>query len=89
MDEIEGLLPSLVSIHEWIAGRDTLLWAPPVGNIPECTPLDNSLNRYILNSLHFHCVFSGFVARRGREQTREERNICASVSLQQSKSPED
>ena len=33
----------------------------PVGNIPEFIPLDNSLNRYILHSLRFHCVLSRFV----------------------------
>ena len=33
----------------------------PVGNIPEFMPLDNSLNRDILNSLRFHCVLSRFV----------------------------
>ena len=33
----------------------------PVGNIPECMPLDNSLNREIFHSLRFHCVLSRFV----------------------------
>ena len=28
LDEREQLLPSLVASHEWIAGQDTLLWAP-------------------------------------------------------------
>ena len=37
----------------------------PVGNSPEFTPLDNSLNRDILQSLRFHCVLSRFFARRG------------------------
>ena len=32
----------------------------PVGNSPEFMPLDNSLNRDILHSLHFHCVLSRF-----------------------------
>ena len=33
----------------------------PVGNSTKFTPLDNSLNRDILHSLHFHCVLSCFV----------------------------
>ena len=37
----------------------------PVGNIPDFIPLDNSLNRYMLHSLRFHCVLSLFFARRG------------------------
>ena len=28
MDEREELLPLVVADHEWIAGRDTLCWAP-------------------------------------------------------------
>ena len=28
MDEIEQILQFLVADHEWIAGRDTLCWAP-------------------------------------------------------------
>ena len=38
---------------------------PHEGNIPEFMPLDNSLNRDILHSFHFHCVLSRFFARRG------------------------
>ena len=37
----------------------------PVGNSPEFKPLDNSLNRDILHSLHFHCVFEPFFDIRG------------------------
>ena len=33
----------------------------PVGNSPDFMPLDNSLNRDILQSLCFHCVLSRFV----------------------------
>ena len=33
----------------------------PVGNSPKFMPLDNSINRDILNSLRFHCVLSRFV----------------------------
>ena len=36
----------------------------PVGNIPEFMPLDNSLNRDILNYLRFHCILSRFVIDR-------------------------
>ena len=51
----------------------------PVGNRPEFMPLDNSLNRDILNSLRFHCVFSRFVI--DREGTdKEERNMQFSFS---------
>ena len=32
----------------------------PVVNSPHCMPLDNSLNRDILQSLRFHCVLSRF-----------------------------
>ena len=71
MDEREKLLPSLVAAHEWIAWQYTLCWAPcPVGNIPKFMPLDNSLNRDILHSLHFCCVLSRFLL--DREGTDEE-----------------
>ena len=47
---------------------------PPVGNSPEFMPLDNSLNRDILNSLRFHCVLSRFlIDREGTD--KEERNM--------------
>ena len=36
----------------------------PVGNILEFMPLDNSLNRDILNYLRFHCVLRRFVIDR-------------------------
>ena len=51
----------------------------PVGNSPEFMPLDNSLNRDILHSLHFHCVLSRFLL--DREGTdKEERNMRFSLS---------
>ena len=51
----------------------------PVGNSPEFMPLDNSLNRYILHSLRFHCVLSHSIVD-GEETTEEERNLCFSFS---------
>ena len=51
----------------------------PVGNIPEFMPLDNSLNRYILQSLHFHCVLSRFLLY-GEGIDEEERNMRFSFS---------
>ena len=51
----------------------------PVGNIPEFMPLDNSLNRYILQSLSFHCVLSHAIID-GKETTEEERKLCFSFS---------
>ena len=46
----------------------------PVGNIPEFMPLDNSLNRDILQSLRFHCVFRHFFLD-GEGTDKEERNM--------------
>ena len=37
----------------------------PVDNSPGFMPLDNSLNRYILHSLCFHCVLNRFCSRCG------------------------
>ena len=51
----------------------------PVGNSPEFMPLDNSLNRDILHSLHFHCVLSRFVLD-GEGTDEEERNMQFSLS---------
>ena len=51
----------------------------PVVNSPEFMPLDNSLNRDILNSLRFHCVLSRFVLD-GKGTDEEERNIRFSFS---------
>ena len=46
----------------------------PVGNIPKFMPLVNNLNRDILHSLRFHCVFSRFVLD-GEGTDEEERNV--------------
>ena len=59
----------------------------PVGNSPEFITLHNSLNRDILHSLHFHIILRRFVLNRG--ELTKRRRICASVSLHQSKYPED
>ena len=51
----------------------------PVGNSPEFLPLDNNLNRDILQSLRFHCILSRFLL--DREGTYEEdRNVRFSFS---------
>ena len=51
----------------------------PLGNSPKFMPLDNRLNRDILQSLNFHCVLShSFVD--GKETTEEERKLCFSFS---------
>ena len=42
-------------------------------------PLDNSLNRDILQSLRFHCVLSLSIID-GKEITEEERRLCFSLS---------
>ena len=51
--------------HSWLLTMNgfqdvTPFAGRPVGNSPEFTPLDNSLNRDILQSLRFHCVLSRF-----------------------------
>ena len=51
----------------------------PVGNSPTPTPLDNSLNRNILQSLCFHCVLSRFLLD-GEGTDEEERNMRFSLS---------
>ena len=53
---------------------------PPVGNIPELMPLDNSLNRDILHILRFHCFLRHFVLD-GNGTDREERNMRFSLSV--------
>ena len=51
----------------------------PVDNSPKFMPLENSLNRDILNSLRFHCILSRFVLdRKGTD--KEEKNIQFSFS---------
>ena len=51
----------------------------PVGNSPEFMPLENSLNRDILQYLRFHCVLSRFVLD-GEGTDKEDRNMCFSFS---------
>ena len=50
-----------------------------VGNRPEFMPLDNSLNRDILQSLHMHSVLSRYIID-GEEIDEEESNMCFSYS---------
>ena len=78
MDEREKLLTLLVTAHECISGR-TPYTGRPVGNSPEFMILDNSLNRYILHSFHFHCILSNFVLD-GDGTEEEERNMRFSFS---------
>ena len=52
--------------HRWLLPinglqDETPYAGSPVGNIPKYIHLDNSLNRYILQSLRFHCVLSPFL----------------------------
>ena len=47
----------------------------PVGNSPDFMPLDNSLNRDILQSLRFYCVLSHAIIN-GKETTEEEIKLC-------------
>ena len=51
----------------------------PVGNSPEFMPLDNLLNRDILQSLLMHSVLSCYIVD-GEATNREERNMCFSYS---------
>ena len=58
--------------HRWLMPMNTLqdgtpYTGRPVGNIPECMPLDNSLNRDILQSLRFHCLLSHFFRWGGKQ----------------------
>ena len=63
MDEREELIPSLVAAMNVLQDGTTYA-GRHVGNSPEFMPLDNILNRYILNCLCFHCVLSRFVLDR-------------------------
>ena len=70
--------------HRWLLPMNGLQDRTPytgrhVGNSPECMPLDNSLNRYILHCLRFYCVFSRFVLD-GEGTDKEERNMQFSFS---------
>ena len=65
--------------HRWLLPvnglQDGTTYAgSPVVNSPEFMPLDNILNRYILNSLRFHCVLSRFVLD-GEGPDEEDRNM--------------
>ena len=70
--------------HRWFLPMNGLQdWTPydgrPLGNRPECMPLDNSLNRDILHSLHFHFDLSRFVLdMEGTDE--EERDMRFSFS---------
>ena len=70
--------------HRWLLSMNGLQDGTPydgrpVGNSPKFMPLENSLNRYILNSLRFHCVLSRFVLD-GEGTDEEERNMQSSFS---------
>ena len=58
-----------ICLHRWLLPVNILQEGTPhvgfpVGNSPKFMPLDNSLNRDILYSFHFHCVLSRFVIGR-------------------------
>ena len=63
--------------HRWLLPTNGFQYGTPyakhpVGNSPEFTPLDNSLNRDILQCLCFHCVLPFFARRGGNRQRGEE-----------------
>ena len=71
-------------LHRWLFPLNGLQHGTPydgrpIGNIPEFVPLDNSLNRDIFYSLHFHFVLSHYIVD-GEETTEEERNMCLNFS---------
>ena len=71
-------------LHRWLLPLNGLqdgtpYAGRPVGNSPEFMPLDNSLNRDILQPLRFHCVLSQAIID-GKETTEEERKLCFSFS---------
>ena len=71
-------------LHRWLLPLNGLQDGTPcagcpVDNSPEFMPLDNSLNRYIFQSLRFHCVLSHSIID-GKETTEEERKLCFSFS---------
>ena len=70
--------------HYWLLPINGLQYRTPyserpVGNSSDFMPLDNSLNRYILHSLCFHCVLSRFLLD-GKVTDEEERNMRFSLS---------
>ena len=76
-------------LHHWLLPLNGLqdgtpYAVRPVSDSPEFMPLYNSLNslnRYILKSLRFHCVLSLSIID-GKETTEEERKLCFSFSTQ-------
>ena len=71
-------------LHRWFLPRNGFQDGKtydgrPVGNSPGFMPLYNSLNRDILHSFHFHCVFSRCVLD-GEGTDEKERNMCFSFS---------
>ena len=71
-------------LHRWLLPLNEMQNGTPyvgrsIRNSPKFMPFDNSLNRYILHSLCFHCVLSHFIV--DREGTNEEEiNLCFSFS---------
>ena len=70
--------------HSWLLPMNGLQYGTPyagrpVGNSPEFMPLDNTPNRDILHSFHFHCVLSRFVID-GEGTDEEESNMRFSFS---------
>ena len=71
-------------LHRWLLPLNGLQDGTPyarhpVDNIPDFIPLDNSLNRDILNYLRMHSVLSRYIVD-GEEIYEEERNMCFSYS---------
>ena len=71
-------------LHRWLLPLNGLkdgnpYAGRPVGNSPKFMPLDNSINRDILHSLHMHSDFIHHIVD-GEEITEEESNMCFSYS---------
>ena len=67
-------------LHRWLLPINVLQDVTPysgrhVGNSPKFMPLDNSLNRDILHSFSFCCVFIHYIID-GEETTEKESNMC-------------
>ena len=72
------------NFHRWLLPMNGFQDRTPyavcrVKNITESMPLDNSLNRGILHSIHFHCFLSRFVID-GDRTNKKERNMRFSFS---------
>ena len=72
------------NLHRWLLPfnglQDGTPYAGrPIGNFLKFTPLDHSLNRYILHSLHFHCVLSRFVLK-GKGNDEEGKQMIFSYA---------